>query len=289
MNAHDNDAHLELAALYSAGALPELERARFESHLADGCATCEAELAQLRPAIDALVDGVVPVAPRPQLRERLLARAAEAADAAEAGEAPRERVALPRPRSRVPLFAAAASVALAVGLAAQTFSLSAQLRDAQRRSDDLDRALAAEQQALQQVRVELEGARAERAVLTAQISELEATARVLTAPATRAIALAGQGEGKAARARAFLSPDTRTVILYAYDLPDLPADRAYQAWVIPGKTPVSIGVLGPGSGGVVRHEAAGVAGLEAPVTVAVTIEPLGGLPQPSGPIVLAGR
>ena len=146
------------------------------------------------------------------------------------------------------------------------------------RSDDLDRALAAEQQTLQQVRDELEGARAERAVLTAQVATLEATARVLTAPATRAVALAGQAEGAVARARAFLSPDTRTLIVYAYDLPELPADRTYQAWVIPGSTPVSIGVFIRGSGGVARHEAADVAGLEGPVTVAVTIEPLGGLP-----------
>ena len=283
MNGHEVDTHLELAALYSVGGLSELERARFESHLADGCAVCEAELAELRPAVDALVDGVVPVAPRPELRERLLARAAEPAPA------PRERIAPARTRSRAPLFAAAASVALAVVLGAQMFSLQSQLRDAQRQADDLGRALAAEQQTLQQVRGELESARAERAVLTAQVATLEATARVLTAPATRAVALAGQGEAKAARARAFLSPDTRTLILYAYDLPDLPADRTYQAWVIPGKTPVSIGVFGPGSGGVARHEASDVAGLEAAVTVAVTIEPAGGLPQPSGPIVLAGR
>jgi anti-sigma-K factor RskA len=235
------------------------------------------------------VDGVVPVAPRPELRERLLARAAESARAPAPAPAPAERIAPARARPRVPLFAAAASIALAVGLGVQTLSLQAQLRDAQRQADDLGRALAAEQQTLQQVRGELESARTERAVLTAQIATLEATARVLTAPATRAVALAGQGEAKAARARAFLSPDTRTLILYAYDLPELPADRTYQAWVIPDKTPVSIGVFASGSGGVARHEASDVAGLEAPVTVAVTIEPAGGLPQPSGPIVLAGR
>jgi anti-sigma-K factor RskA len=59
--------------------------------------------------------------------------------------------------------------------------------------------------------------------------------------------------------------------------------------VIPGKAPVSIGVFDPEAGGFARHEAPDVAGLEAPLTVAVTIEPRGGLPQPSGPIVLAGR
>ena len=130
----------------------------------------------------------------------MLARAEQAA------EVPGDRVAALRPRSRLPLFAAAASIVLAAALAAQTFSLRAELRETRLRSDDLDRALAAEQETLQQVRDELEGARAERAVLTAQVATLEATARVLTAPATRAVALAGQGEGAAARARAFRAP-----------------------------------------------------------------------------------
>jgi len=168
-------------------------------------------------------------------------------------------------------------------------SVQAALHDAREQTADLARALAIERETLQKVRIELEDARTEQTALTAQVSTLEATARVLTAPATRTLALAGQGAGATARARAFLSPDTRTLILYAYDLPSLPAERTYQAWVISGKNPVSAGVFAPTLGGVTRHEASDVAGLEAPVTVAVTIEPLGGVPQPSGPIVLAGR
>ena len=80
MNSHDHETHLEQAALYSVGALPEQESARFESPLADGCPTCEAELALLRPAIDALADAVLPLAPRPELRARLFARAQQAAE-----------------------------------------------------------------------------------------------------------------------------------------------------------------------------------------------------------------
>ena len=283
MNSRDTDTHLEQAALYAVGALPELERARFEAHLAEGCAICEAELAALRPAIDALADGVEPMAPSAALRERVLARAREDRDSPGAAIAP------PRPRRAAPLWAAAASILIALGLGAQVFSLRAQLSATNQRSEELARALLAEQETLQNVRAELDQAREARATLTAQVEKLEATTRVLTAPATRAVVLAGQGPGASARARAFLSPDTRTLILYAYDLPELPPDRTYQAWVIPGKTPVPIGVFASAPGGVARLEAAEVSGLEAPVTVAVTIEPQGGLPQPSGPIVLAGK
>ena len=282
MNAHDADAHRELASLYSVGALPEAERAQFESHLAEGCSICEAELAALRPAIDALADGVEAVAPRPELRERLLARARAEGD-------PQPRATVIPLQQRLPLLAAAASVLIAVLLTAQVVSLRSELRGSRERTDELGRILDTERAELQKVRAELDDARSARTLLTAQVSTLEATARVLTAPATRSVSLAGQGEATAARARAFLSPDTHTLILYAYDLPELPAERTYQAWVISGKTPVSAGVFAPEPGGTARHEFSGVAGLEAPVTVAVTIEPQGGLPQPSGPIVLAGK
>lgn len=281
----EHGAYQELAALYSVGALPELERARFEAHLAQGCAACEAELAALRPTIDALADAVEPVEPRPQLRQRVLALGEPPAGARGEPGAPIRRA------SRMLPLAAAASAVIAVLLGAQVVSVRTELRVARAQAADLSRALAAEQETVQRMRGELDQARAAQQLLTAQVATLEATARVLTAPATRTVALAGQGqgEGAAARARAFLSPDTRTLILYAYDLPELPADRTYQAWVIPGKVPVSIGVFDPEAGGFARHEASDVAGLEAPVTVAVTIEPRGGLPQPSGPIVLAGR
>ena len=283
MNGQHTDMHLELSALYATGALPELERARFEAHLAEGCAVCEAELAALRPVIDALAAGVQPVSPSASLRERVLARAQAEGESASAA------IAAAPPRRAALRWAAAASVLVALGLGAQVVSLRAQLSATNQRSEELARALVSEQQVVQQVRAELDETRAARTTLTAQVEKLEATTRVLTAPATRAVVLAGQGPAATARARAYLSPDTRTLILYAYDLPELPPDRTYQAWVIPGKTPVPIGVFAPESGGVARLEAPDVSGLEAPVTVAVTIEPQGGLPQPSGPIVLAGK
>jgi anti-sigma-K factor RskA len=280
----EHDAYLELAALYAVDALSELDRARFDAHLAEGCAECEAELAALQPAVDALAAVVEPVPASTDLRARVLAMAAP-----EPRPVREERVAPPPRAPHWPLFAAAASLVLAALLGAQVVSLRSALRESHARAEDLGRALAAEQATLQQVRAELDQSRAAQQLLTAQVATLEATARVLTAPSTRTVALAGQGQGASARARAFLSPDTRTLILYAYDLPALPADRTYQAWVIPGKVPVPIGVFDPEASGFARHEAAEVTGLDQPVTVAVTIEPRGGLPQPSGPIVLAGR
>lgn len=71
-------------------------------------------------------------------------------------------------------------------------------------------------------------------------------------------------------------------------LPIPPPGKTYQLWVIAGGKPVSAGVftVDPRSG-VARVR---VAPLSAPAdTFAVTIEPEGGLPQPSGEMYLAGK
>jgi anti-sigma factor ChrR (cupin superfamily) len=75
MNLHDElGAPADLAALYAAGALAAEELARFEAHLAAGCAECEAELARLGPALAALVVAAEPIAPDPGTKDTLLRR-----------------------------------------------------------------------------------------------------------------------------------------------------------------------------------------------------------------------
>ncbi|MET0426545.1 MAG: anti-sigma factor [Actinoplanes sp.] len=61
-----------------------------------------------------------------------------------------------------------------------------------------------------------------------------------------------------------------------------PADgRVYQLWTIRGQTPASAGVLQPGQSSVVQI----VDGLPGAASVGVTVEPAGGSPQPTLPLV----
>ena len=88
-----SDEPHENTAPYLLGALSELEARAFERHL-EGCTECRAEVELLRPAVDALAEGVDPVEPPPGLRRDLMRRVAEEAppDASEtarrAGSAP---------------------------------------------------------------------------------------------------------------------------------------------------------------------------------------------------------
>jgi anti-sigma factor ChrR (cupin superfamily) len=70
------DDMIETASLYVLGALPADERAAFEQHLAEGCRACEHEVATLASVAGELGHAAPLTVPRPEVRERLLARLA---------------------------------------------------------------------------------------------------------------------------------------------------------------------------------------------------------------------
>ncbi|HYJ94323.1 MAG TPA: anti-sigma factor, partial [Vicinamibacterales bacterium] len=110
----------------------------------------------------------------------------------------------------------------------------------------------------------------------------------LTANDMQPITMSGKENATASIARAYWSP-TRGLLIVANDLPVPPPGRIYQVWVIGGGKPFSAGLLGEqgaGRGMLIAPPPSGVA--PGAVTVAVTDEPPGGLPAPSGSIRLAG-
>src|SRR5206468_360324 len=76
------------------------------------------------------------------------------------------------------------------------------------------------------------------------------------------------------------APAARTRLLAA-----VPADRTYQVWLIRDGRPESARIFPAGSAGDLAGALAG--DLAGASTVAVSVEPAGGSPAPTGPIVLA--
>jgi anti-sigma factor RsiW len=113
----------DTVAAFLLGALANVERREFEAHLAT-CAHCREDVADLRLVADALPLAVPPVAPSPQLRDRLLQTVRAEADVLSAAGPGADRPASARRRRRfVPAFSrplafAGAAAALAVGIAA---------------------------------------------------------------------------------------------------------------------------------------------------------------------------
>ena len=97
--------------------------------------------------------------------------------------------------------------------------------------------------------------------------------------------LAGVAPVEQARGRVYVSP-TRGLLFAAQDLPVLPPNRSYQLWTIVGGKPVSHGVFELDTDGAAQLLAEAAPGMAE--AYAVTIEPLGGVPEPTGPKVLLG-
>jgi anti-sigma-K factor RskA len=257
---------LALAAPYVLGALDPADRRAFEAHLAS-CSLCTDEIRSLSRATDALAHAVPQHTPRPELRARVLAAIADTPRAG--GVVVHDRPAI-RVRDWLPL-AAAILVAAGAGVYAWTLqnrvvTLEARLDDAERRAALADRSL-------------LEARRVS--------GEAQTALAVLAAPDLTRIDLAGLPPALQARARALWSRN-RGMVFTVSNLPAAPAGRVYQVWVVTAQAPVSAGLLMPDpSGGATTFFETPV-DIPPPLAIAVTLEPAGGVPAPTGDKYLIG-
>lgn len=293
----EHDAIKETSGLYVLGALEPAERAAFEAHLAN-CAACAAEVQTLRAVASALPYAVSQVEPPAGLRDRVLQSAASrqgprALDAP-ALRPPPQRAAQPASRpvsipASIPLgpagrsraamgiggwLAMAALLALSAGLGlyaasmrARVDTLEAQLQDAANRLDRTEQQLTA---------------------ATARAAGVETRLAVLTAPDLRRVDLAGQPVAPGAAGRGFWS-GTRGLVFAANALPPLPAGRTYQLWYLTTAAPISAGLFQPGADGSVAAAFDPPPAGRQPIGLAVSLEPAGGVPAPTGAIYLAGN
>ena len=246
----------ELVAVVAAGMPLGADRAELEMHLREGCPRCEELLIELRAAATALAAGVPSVAPPDALRRSILSSLGPA------------RAAATRPSGSMGawrvLAAAAALIFVAVGLD------DARLR---RQREDLRSQSAQLASRLQSAETEL----AQRVL----------RARVLESDDVRMLVLGGKSPQPKAQGRVFWSERARRGVLVAGNLAPLPPDRQYELWVFLRGKPVNAGVFDVDPQGRALFESKDFPEAEAQ-NFAVTIEPRGGVPAPTGPIVLVG-
>ena len=123
--------------------------------------------------------------------------------------------------------------------------------------------------------------------LQARFDQAQATTEVLAAPDLARIDLQGQPVAPDARARALWSR-SRGLVFTAANLPPAPEGKAYQVWVVTAQAPISAGLLTPDSSGIGSQYYMTPADIAPPVAVAVTLEPAGGVPAPTGERYLVG-
>jgi anti-sigma-K factor RskA len=262
--AHDEQA---LAAAYVLGALDPPERRAFEAHAAT-CALCREEVRSLSRVTDALASAAPERSPRPEVRARILASIL--------GETASLIADTPHRRQRAPLrwLPLAAAIAVTAGLGWYAASLHGRLQDLEGRLASAERRALASESATRQAR---------QAADYAQLAMA-----VLAAPDLARIDLAGLAPAPGASARALWSRN-RGMVFTTANLPPAPSGRVYQVWVVTADARISAGLLPPQP----TADSAAIfqtpADIPTPVAVAVTLEPAGGVPQPTGEMYLLGK
>lgn len=261
----DHDALRELAGPYALGILAAEERRAFERHL-PLCDACQQEVADARLVADAIGRTAQPLDPPSGLRARVLAAAT-----AEARRPAPDRSVTATPGAFPWWMAAAASVAAIVsGLGWWSAA------------DRLGRAEAA----LQSVRQELAQAESRRASAESVVDRATQRLAIIAAADVVRIDLKGQASAPTAAGRVYWSR-SRGVTFTASNLPQLNAGRIYQLWFVTAGAPVSAGLVSPDPAGGSDAMLPGVAGVE-PTAFALTVEPAGGSPGPTGAMLLVG-
>lgn len=249
------DGLAEVLPAYALGIVDDDERAAVDAWLAAN-PSHHRELAAFQAVVDRLPLVVDEREPAVDLRARVLSTAAGVSAAA-----PRPPTLMPAPlawhRRPAPWAAiAAALLVAALGLGVWSAVLRGQLAEQRSVAQQLQDQLVASQ---------------------AQIALLQ------TQPRVTIYTISGTSDAPNATGEVVFVPQQQAAFLTITNLPAVAPDRAYQVWFIQDGQPVSAGLLP-----TAPHQAA--ARLQADLSryqaLAVSLEPLGGSPRPTGPIMV---
>lgn len=257
---HANPEDFDLHAL---GALDGEEKQAFEAHLSV-CPQCRLELAQARARTSLLGLAAAPIAPSPAVKSALMERIH-----AEAKMPTTQPVPAQPHRRRWGLRFSLAFAATTVILAFATYWLAKNDRQ--------------QQQDIGQLQAQLHAAQTKAAE---DAANLRAYADIVAAPDTVSVTLLQQPGGPPGQAHVLYNARMGLAV-YSGQISPPPAGKSYQLWLVPASgSPVNAGLVAANqqSGAAVVHLERGLAAK----AFAVTIEPEGGSPQPTGQKALVG-
>jgi anti-sigma-K factor RskA len=252
--------------LYAIGALDAAEAQALESHLR-ACSDCARKLAEARGRVATFSFSAPRVAPSPGVKERLMRRIQAE------GRAERERPAREFGRDELTSESALAGrwwLAILAPAFAVLFLASLYLwRENVRLAREVNQF---------------------RSVMIAQQRQLDETrnvAHLFEAPDTLKVALAPM-PGMPKGAVKVMYNAKMGLLMYDGWIDPPPEDKSYQLWVVPrAGSPISVGVFNPATNDSAHWMTKVPEGVEAKA-FAVTLEPAGGMSEPTGPMVMEG-
>lgn len=140
---------------------------------------------------------------------------------------------------------------------------------------------------LENVRSQLTEREQETVFLHRTLEQKDTVVRLLLSPNVVVVSLEGLDQSPGSAFLLF-DPQRGTGLFYSFNLPALPRGKVYQLWAIVDK-PMSIGTFGLDRGRKGRMLIKNLTNFSRISKFAVSIEPEGGRPQPTGPIHLMGE
>lgn len=256
-----------VAALEAIGAASPDESAALRRHLAE-CDSCGGVMGEMANAAAAFALSLDPVQPPPAVRARVMQKIG----VRDQGDPARREGGFSR-------WLLPAAAILAVALLGWSQMLLLGQREKVEQAE-----LRARESAEQAERLA-----AEKRTLEAENQKLNSFVASMSASSTRTISLGGQPMAPAASARVFLDTAQRQAFVFFHDLPANPHDKSYQLWVIPAEgDPLGVGVFDVKENGTASMVLQNLPVATEIKALAVTMEPKGGLPAPSGQMYLMG-
>jgi anti-sigma-K factor RskA len=243
--------------LHALGALQGEARKRLEEQLSEGSERLDAELEAWRSAAALLPYAAPPRPLPPELKERVMKRIETVKPSVEFASFPP-----PLPRHRMRWVAAIAASLLLAGVLGVLLTTA---------------------------RNEIGLLQSEKSSLASLLKEQERDTAWLKDPRVQISLLRGLAANPSASARLVWHPETKQGILYATGLPPLPLEKSYELWAFIDGQPQPAGVFQAAADGTTvfvlsRQEPLG----HRPEKFAVSVEPKGGAPRPTGDVVLLG-
>ncbi|NOT57738.1 MAG: hypothetical protein HOP18_24295 [Deltaproteobacteria bacterium] len=168
--------------------------------------------------------------------------------------------------------------------------LKTALAHAQEKLGENERSLQEVHTTLAQQRQQAEAGTRELVALREAVARQRGVIEVLTTPGLQVRPLRQAKSGVATQGHVLWNDQRKAWVFYAFGMPPAPEGKEYQVWFMTDKEgPVSAGLFSPDQDGVGQVLAATPSRFHGDIrAVAVTLEPAGGLPKPSGEMYLRG-
>ena len=272
--------HDEIKASISAyclGALDASEQSSIEVHLKQGCAECEALLGEMQEVVRGLAFAAPARKPSALLKEKILAaieplEAPAAASLTQFKENVEDSAVELLPRARERWMRVTWGLSLAIALILVLLGLYGQNLKTQ--ITFLEKRLEVSDEVVSQLRTEL--------------TKHERILKVIQAPEVRIVDLQEQPASPGAIGRVLWDPSQKQAVFSALNLPPVPSDKDYQLWMLRGTQAVDAGIFSLDAEGKAIFTIETISDTINLTGFAVTLEPKGGMPGPTGDFYLVG-